>query len=69
MTPAYAITDYKPQGSSYDSVIVDLVDDRGASNYVKLSRLRNLDGLFIATEFKNKDLDINFTEGADVFMT
>lgn len=68
VTPAYAITDYKSQGSSYESAIIDLVDGRGPSNYVKLSRVKTLNGLFIAGEFKDTDLKVKFTDGADIFM-
>jgi len=56
MTPAWAITDYKVQGATYDSIIVDLhqrENSEGSEStsdtavYVQLSRVKSLQGLYL----------------------
>ncbi|KAF4210355.1 hypothetical protein CNMCM5878_004518 [Aspergillus fumigatiaffinis] len=66
MCPAFSLTDYKVQGSTLDSAILDLRDDptiRGrdrhqkfCSTYVQLSRLRSLEGLHLLQQIEMKDL-------------
>lgn len=66
MSPAFSLTDYKVQGSTLDSAILDLRDDsaiRGrdrhqkfCSTYVQLSRLRTRKGLHLLQEIEMKDL-------------
>jgi len=59
---AYAITDYKAQGSTYTKpILVDLKKpDKGgsshASAYVQLSRAMTLDHIFIMRPFNGEDL-------------
>lgn len=61
-TLAYAITDYKAQGSTYtELILVDLKrPDKGgssyASAYVQLSRVTTLDHIFIMRPFNGEDL-------------
>jgi len=61
-TLAYAITDYKAQGSTYtEPILVDLKrPDKGgssyASAYVQLSRATTLDHIFIMRPFNGEDL-------------
>ena len=61
-TLAYAITDYKAQGSTYkEPILVDLKrPDKGgssyASAYVQLSRVTTLDHIFIMRSFNGEDL-------------
>jgi hypothetical protein len=58
--PAYALTDYRSQGDTYTSAIVDLrVPPNGGwclyeAVYVMLSRVSTLDGLFILCNFDEK---------------
>jgi hypothetical protein len=58
--PCYCITDYRSQGDTYSSVIIDLrVPPNGGwclyeAVYVMLSRVSTLDGLFILCEFEKK---------------
>jgi ATP-dependent exoDNAse (exonuclease V) alpha subunit len=55
LAPAWAVTEYKAQGSTYDVVVVDLHWQKGSrsshkkycSAYVQLSRARSFDGLFL----------------------
>lgn len=64
--PAFCLTDYKVQGSTLDSAILDLKDDptmRGrdrhqkfCSNYVQLSRLRTREGLYLLQQIEINDL-------------
>lgn len=66
MCPAFCLTDYKVQGSTLDSAVLDLRDDpaiRGrdrhqkfCSTYVQLSRLRTCEGLHLLQEIEMKDL-------------
>lgn len=66
ISPAFSLTDYKVQGSTFDSAILDLRDDsaiRGrdrhqnfCSSYVQLSRLRTRKGLHLLQEIEMKDL-------------
>lgn len=52
LLPAYAYTDYKSQGRSLDTVIVDLSGARSVQGlYVMLSRVKTLDGLAILRWF------------------
>jgi hypothetical protein len=58
---AYAITDFKCQGSTYkDGIICDLQKPSGnaptASPYVQLSRATSLDRVFILRPFDEKEL-------------
>ncbi len=58
LLPAYAYTDYKAQGRSLDSAIVDLdscFSLQGA--YVMLSRVRTSDGLAILRPFKPRKIE------------
>jgi len=62
VTLAYAITDYKCQGKTFKSVIVDLKTPSGPgssspmSAYVQLSRATALDQISIIRPFNEKDL-------------
>jgi len=66
MCPAFSLTDYKTQGSTLTTAVLDLKDDPSAkgqdehkkycSIYVQLSRLRSLDGLYLLQEIEMKDL-------------
>src|SRR5271155_5348460 len=66
MCPAFCLTDYKVQGSTLTTAVLDLKDDPTAkgqdehkkycSIYVQLSRLRSLDGLYLLQEIEMKDL-------------
>jgi hypothetical protein len=62
VTLAYAITDYKAQGSTYrEPILIDLKKpDKGgssyASAYVQLSRATTLDHIFIMRPFNKDDL-------------
>lgn len=66
MCPAFCLTDYKVQGSTLDSAILDLKDDptmRGrdrhqkfCSTYVQLFRLRTRGGLHLLQEIEMNDL-------------
>jgi hypothetical protein len=64
--PAFCLTDYKVQGSTLTSAILDLKDDptlRGldrhrkyCSTYVQLSRLRSSTGLYLLRRLEMEDL-------------
>lgn len=64
--PAFAVTDYKIQGSTRNSATLDLKDDRTSkgrdshrkycSTYVQLSRLRSLSGLHLLQAVELRDL-------------
>jgi hypothetical protein len=64
--PAFCLTDYKVQGSTLTTAILDIKDDptiRGqdrhkkyCSTYVQLSRLRSLKGLHLLQKIEMKDL-------------
>ena len=62
VTLAYAITDYKCQGKTFKSVIIDLKTPSGPgssspmSAYVQLSRATALDRISIIRPFNEKDL-------------
>ena len=62
VTLAYAITDYKCQGKTFESVIVNLKTPSGPgssspmSAYVQLSRATALDRILIISPFNEKDL-------------
>lgn len=68
LTPAWAITDYKVQGSTYDYIIVDLHRQHNRSSkdgsshriycsyYVQLSRTRSLQGLALVQAVTLEDL-------------
>ena len=67
MTPAWAVTDYKVQGSTYDAVTLDLhrqntsskdgsSHKRYCSSYVQLTRVRSLQDLFLLQPVTLKDL-------------
>jgi hypothetical protein len=68
ITPAWAITEYKAQGSTYDSIVVDLhrqnantrdgsSHQRNCSIYVQLSRTRSLQGLSLLEPVTLNDLN------------
>jgi hypothetical protein len=68
VTPAWAITDYKVQGSTYDTVTLDLhrrgnynseSHRRYCSNYVQLSRVKTLAGLNLLQPVTLGDLSCN----------
>ena len=67
VTPAWAVTDYKVQGSTYDAVTLDLhrqntsskdgsSHKRYCSSYVQLTRVRSLQDLFLLQPVTLKDL-------------
>ena len=66
-TPTWAITDYKVQGATYEEVTLDLHRENISSkdgsshkiycsNYVQLTRVRSLQGLFLLQPVTLKDL-------------
>lgn len=67
--PAFCLTDYKVQGATFDSAIVDLKHDRRnrhqdsyrryCSTYVQLSRLRSFAGLHLLQPIDLSDLQHN----------
>ena len=68
VTPAWAITDYKVQGSTYEAVTLDLhrqnitskdgsSHKRYCSSYVQLTRVRSLQDLFLLQPVTLKDLN------------
>lgn len=71
VTPAWAITDYKVQGSTYDTIIVDLhrhgSNSKGSvynnrhkqycSTYVQLSRVKSFQGLYLLRPVTLSDLN------------
>jgi hypothetical protein len=60
IVPCYALTDYRAQGDTYQSAIIDLrIPPTGGWNsfeaiYVMLSRVSSLSGLYIIPGFKQK---------------
>ena len=53
LLPSYAYTDYKSQGQSLESVIVDLVGCKMTQSlYVMLSRVKSLEGLTVLYPFQ-----------------
>ena len=64
--PAFSLTDYKVQGSTLITAVLDLKHDPSArgqdahkkysSNYVQLSRLRSLEGLHLLQSITMEDL-------------
>ena len=66
MCPAFSLTDYKVQGSSFSSAVLDLHDDSSArgrdphhkftSRYVQLSRLRSRRGVHLLRKITIEDL-------------
>jgi hypothetical protein len=57
LVPAYSFTDYKCQGRTLDTAIVDLTDARSLQNvYVMLSRCRTLKNLAILRPFPSKKI-------------
>lgn len=66
MCPAFSLTDYKVQGSTITTAVLDLKHDPTArgqdghkkycSTYVQLSRLRSLDGLHLLQRIEMEDL-------------
>jgi hypothetical protein len=73
MCPAFGLTDYKIQGSTLITAILDLKDDptiKGQSRhkkfcslYVQLSRLRSLDGLYLLQKIDMRDLQFHPDDG------
>lgn len=64
---AYAITDYKCQGQTYDFIVMDPKKPRGfaqpASLYVQLSRVRTINALSILRPFSEEELRAPLSEG------
>lgn len=60
--PAYSYTDYKGQGRSLTTVMVDLFTARGQSAYVMLSRVRTLSGLAILRPFPESKITAKLSE-------
>jgi hypothetical protein len=69
VTPAWAITDYKVQGATYDNITVDLHrpgnninketrHKQYCSNYVQLSRTKSLQGLNLIQRVTLADLNV-----------
>src|SRR6266850_959934 len=69
VTPAWAITDYKVQGATYDNITVDLHrpennknketrHKRYCSNYVQLTRTKSLQGLNLLQRVTLADLNV-----------
>ena len=66
MCPAFSLTDYKVQGSTLKTAVLDLKNDPSArgqdkyknfcSMYVQLSRLRSLNGLHLLQKIDMNDL-------------
>ena len=66
MCPAFSLTDYKVQGSTLKTAVLDLKNDPTAkgqdghkkfcSLYVQLSQLRSLNGLHLLQEIDMNDL-------------
>ena len=66
MCPAFSLTDYKVQGSTLTTAVLDLKDDPSSkgqdhhrkfcSFYVQLCRLQSLDGLHLLQKLNMKDL-------------
>jgi hypothetical protein len=66
MCPAFCLTDYKVQGLTLTTAVLDLKDNATAkgqdghkkfcSTYVQLSRLRSLNGLHLLQEINMNDL-------------
>ena len=66
MCPAFSLTDYKVQGSSFSSAVLDLHDDSSVkgkdghhkftSRYVQLSRLRSQCGVHLLRKISIEDL-------------
>jgi hypothetical protein len=66
MCPAFSLTDYKVQGSSFSSAVLDIHDDPSAkgrdshhkftSKYVQLSRLRSQRGVHLLQKIDMADL-------------
>lgn len=66
MCPAFCLTDYKVQGSTLKTAVLDLKDDstvkgqtghkKFCSMYVQLSRTQSLDGLHLLQKIDMKDL-------------
>ncbi|VDC01015.1 unnamed protein product [Peniophora sp. CBMAI 1063] len=55
LMPAYVYTDYKAQGRSLDTVIVDLAStSKPQGRYVMLSRVKTLDGLAVLRPFSSE---------------
>lgn len=61
--PAYVYTDYKAQGRSLDTAIVDLDSARSTQGaYVMLSRVRSLDGVAILRPFRASKIETDLSE-------
>jgi hypothetical protein len=66
MCPAFSLTDYKVQGSTLTTAVLDLKDDpttkgqdrhkKYCFTYAQLSRLRSLDGLHLLQKIDMEDL-------------
>jgi len=66
MCPAFSLTDYKVQGSSFSSAVLDIHEDPSSkgrdshhkftSRYVQLSRLRSRQGVHLLQKIDMKDL-------------
>ena len=69
MCPAFSLTDYKVQGSTLTTAVLDLKNDPTArghdkhkkfcSMYVQLSRLQSLEGLYLLQKIQMSDLQFS----------
>ena len=66
LTPGFAFTEYKVQGATFESAVLDLrrknkrrgeSHKRFCSTYVQLSRLRTLQGVFLLEKIDLDDID------------
>ena len=67
MTPGFAVTDYKIQGATFRSAVLDLrkgnktvkcgVHKRFCSTYVQLSRLQTLEGVQLLEQIELEDIN------------
>ena len=67
LTPGFAFTEYKVQGATFESAVLDLrrkskkkgkeSHKRFCSTYVQLSRLRTLQGVFLLEKINLDDID------------
>jgi hypothetical protein len=63
LTGAYAITDYKAQGGSYEHIVADLVDvNAPATAYVEASRVTSSKGMRILRPFPKSALTTGFSQ-------
>ncbi|KAJ2990666.1 hypothetical protein HDV02_004228 [Globomyces sp. JEL0801] len=63
ITEALSITDYKPQGQTYQSAILNLSDVKGVSTYIKLRITKNAASTYILDGYHLNDLEITYPMG------